>query len=122
MFIDRRSRKPSLLASLGALLAAAAVGLSAYAAHGVADVGAQAHLYMAALFAFGHGLALASLAPQTERLFGKAGLFLLLVGTVLFSGSLAGEVLQQWPTTLAPAGGTLLMIGWVVWALDALRR
>lgn len=122
MFIDRRSRKPSLLASLGALLAAAAVGLSAYAAHGVADVGAQAHLYMAALFAFGHGLALASLAPQTERLFGKAGLLLLLVGTGLFSGSLAGEVLQHWPTTLAPAGGTLLMIGWVVWALDALRR
>lgn len=122
MFIDRRSRKPSPLASLGALLAAVAVGLSAYAAHGVADAGAQSHLYMAALFAFGHGLALAALAPQTERLFGKAGLLLLLAGTVLFSGSLAGEVLRHWPTALAPVGGTLLMIGWVVWALDALRR
>ena len=121
MFIDRRSRKPSPLASLGALLAAAAVGLSAYAAHGVADAVAQSHLYMAALFAFGHGLALATLAASTERLLGRAGL-LLLVGTLLFSGSLAGEVLRHWPTTLAPAGGSLLMLGWVVWALDALRR
>ena len=122
MFIDRRSRKPSPLDSLGALLAAAAVGLSAYAAHGVADAVAQSHLYMAALFAFGHGLALATLAASTERLLGRAGLLLLLVGTLLFSGSLAGEVLRHWPTTLAPAGGSLLMLGWVVWALDALRR
>ncbi|PAM55923.1 hypothetical protein CEJ63_21625, partial [Acinetobacter baumannii] len=32
---ERRARKPSLLACLGALLAASSIGLSAYAAHGV---------------------------------------------------------------------------------------
>ena len=61
MNYDRRQRKPSFLALCGGLLAAAAVGLSAYASHGVGDGQAQANLQTAALFGFGHGLALAAL-------------------------------------------------------------
>lgn len=119
---DRRARKPSVLACLGCLLAAAAIGLSAYAAHGVADVAAQTRLQTAAWYAFGHGAVLAALGQASERLLSKAGLLLLLVGTLLFSGSLAGAVLAGWSTRLAPVGGTTLMIGWVVLALHALRR
>jgi len=63
---ERRARKPSLLACLGALLAAASIGLSAYAAHGVADPLAQQHLNMAALYAFAHGAVLLALGPRQQ--------------------------------------------------------
>ncbi|WIH05926.1 DUF423 domain-containing protein [Xanthomonas translucens pv. graminis] len=120
--LDRRSRKRSWLACAGGLLAAAAIGLSAYASHGVSEPLAQSHLQTAALYAFGHGLALAALARSSERLLARAALALLLLGTLLFSGSLAGNALAQWPTRLAPVGGTTLMLGWLLYALDALRR
>ncbi|MDR7069104.1 uncharacterized membrane protein YgdD (TMEM256/DUF423 family) [Pseudoxanthomonas japonensis] len=122
MNYDRRQRKPSLLALSGALLAAASVGLSAYASHGAADSQAQSNLQTAALFAFGHGLALAALAAGTARRMGKGALSLLLLGTVLFSGSLVGGALWGVSTRLAPAGGVTLMLGWVLWAVDAVRR
>jgi uncharacterized membrane protein YgdD (TMEM256/DUF423 family) len=122
MNYDRRQRKPSFLALSGGLLAAVAVGLSAYASHGIADAQAQSHVQTAALFAFGHGLALAALAPSTTRRMGKAALGLLLLGTLLFAGSLVGGALFGLPTRLAPTGGIALMLGWVVWGVDAIRR
>lgn len=121
MNYDRRQRKPSFLALAGALLAAASVGLSAYASHG-ADAQAQSHLQTAALFAFGHGLALAALTAGTVRRLGKGALFLLFLGTLLFSGSLVAGALGGVSTRLAPAGGITLMLGWVLWAVDAVRR
>lgn len=122
MHYDRRQRKPSFLALFGGLFAAVAVGLSAYASHGVADAQAQSHLQTAALFFFGHGLALAALASGTTRRMGKLALYVLLAGTVLFAGSLALGVLAGLPTRLAPAGGIALMSGWLLWAIDAIRH
>ena len=119
---DRRQRKPSMLAFSGALLAAAAIALSAYAAHGVADAHAQSSLQTAAMYAFGHGVALAALAAGTTRSLGRASLYLLLLGTLLFSGSLAVNVLALAGSRLAPIGGSCLILGWVLWAFDALRR
>ncbi len=119
---ERRTRKPSFLAFCGALLAAAAVGLSAYASHGVSEPLAQSHLNTAALYAFGHGVALAALGAASLNLLGRGALYVLLLGTLLFSGSLAGNALAQIPTTLAPAGGMTLMAGWVLLAFSALRR
>ncbi|MGN6225672.1 DUF423 domain-containing protein [Pseudoxanthomonas sp.] len=122
MHYDRRQRKPSVLALCGGLLAGASVGLSAYAAHAISDALAQSRLETAALFAFGHGIALAALAAGTTRWMGRTGLWLLLLGTLLFSGSLIAAVFAGWPTRLAPAGGMTLMAGWLLWALDAVRR
>ncbi|MDC6690006.1 DUF423 domain-containing protein, partial [Leclercia adecarboxylata] len=68
--LERRTRKPSLLAGLGGLLAATAVGLSAYASHGIADPLAQSHVTTAALYAFGHGVALAVLGPTQQNTLG----------------------------------------------------
>jgi uncharacterized membrane protein YgdD (TMEM256/DUF423 family) len=119
---DRRQRKPSLLAFSGALLAASAVALGAYSAHGVADAHAQSSLQTAALYAFGHGVALAALAAGTTRSLGHAGLSLLLLGTLLFSGSLVLGGLVQASTRFAPVGGLCLILGWLLWALDAMRR
>ena len=109
------------LAAGGAVCAAAAVALSAYAAH--ASVGpAQARLQTAAVFAFGHGLALVLLAPATRGWLGRCALLALSLGVLLFCGSVVSGVLAQWPTTLAPAGGMLLIGGWLLLALDLLRR
>lgn len=111
-----------MLAFCGALLAAASVALGAYAAHGAADADAQSSLQTAALYAFGHGIALAALAAATTRLLGRAGLSLLLLGTLLFSGSLVLAVFAQASTRFAPVGGLCLILGWLLWALDAMRR
>ncbi len=119
---ERRARKPSFLAFCGGLLAAAAVGLSAYASHGVSEPLAQSHLNTAAMYAFGHGVVLAVLGAASLNRLGRGALYVLLLGTLLFSGSLTGNVLAQTPTTLAPAGGMTLMAGWVLLAFSALRR
>lgn len=120
--VERRARKPSFLAFCGGLLAASAVGLSAYASHGVSEALAQSHLNTAALYAFGHGVVLVGLGASSVNQLGRGALYVLLLGTLLFSGSLVGNVLMHWPTTLAPAGGITLMGGWVLLALSALRR
>jgi uncharacterized membrane protein YgdD (TMEM256/DUF423 family) len=117
--IPYRSR--SWLAFNGALCAAAAVALAAYAAHGI-EGAAQSRLQLAAVIAFGHGLALAVLAPMTTRGLVRFALSLLYLGVLLFCGSLVFNVLAQWPTTLAPLGGALLIAGWLVYAADSLRR
>lgn len=120
--LERRSRKPSLLASAGGVLAAAAIGVSAYASHGIADPLAQSHVTTAALYAFAHGVALAVLGPQSLSAIARLSLYILLLGTLLFSGSLIAGALLQWSTRLAPVGGMTLMAGWVVYAVSALRR
>jgi len=120
--LERRARKPSLLACFGALLAATAVGLSAYASHGIADPLAQSHVTTAALYAFGHGVALAALGPTQQNSVGKLALYVLLIGTLLFSGSLVAGALWKLSTQLAPVGGTALMLGWLAYGLNALRR
>lgn len=120
--VERRTRKPSFLAFCGGLLAAAAIGLSAYASHGVSEALAQSHLNTAALYAFGHGVVLVGLGASSVNQLGRGALYVLLLGTLLFAGSLVGNVLMHWPTTLAPAGGITLMGGWVLLALSALRR
>jgi uncharacterized membrane protein YgdD (TMEM256/DUF423 family) len=115
------SRVPSWLAAGGALSAAAAVALSAYAAHAVTGP-AQSRLQTAAVFALLHGVALAALARDAERMPARIALMALLLGLLLFSGSVAMNVLLQWPTTFAPFGGMLLVAGWVTYAIDRLRH
>src|SRR5207342_1052578 len=104
-----------LLTATGAVLAAAAVALSAYAAH-AAQGSAQASLYIAAILTFGHGIALVALAPRTPTQLHFLALCGLLLGTLLFSGSL------ELPVRLAPLGGSVLILSWLLYAVAALRR
>ena len=85
--LERRVRKPSFLAFCGALLAASAVALSAYAAHGIGDPLAQSRLHTAALQAFGHGAVLAVLGPASLNLLGRTALYVLLLGVLGFQRS-----------------------------------
>ncbi len=110
-----------VLAASGALLAAAGVALSAYAAHAT-EVAARASLQSAALFALTHGIALAALSPHSPRRLGTLALAMLLFGVLLFSGSLVAAHFFGTPTRLAPMGGTAMILGWLLFAADALRR
>jgi uncharacterized membrane protein YgdD (TMEM256/DUF423 family) len=109
------------LAACGALACGVSVGLGAYASHGL-DGDAARRVGLAALFAFGHGLALLLLAPSAGTRLRTAGLSALAAGMLLFPGSLLAAVFLSASTALAPLGGMLLMLGWLVVAADALRR
>ena len=114
-------RAARLFGALGALFCAFAVALGASAAH-AADAGAGARLQPASLYLFLHGVALLALQP---RLRSRARLFvagMLVLGVLLFAGSLVGAALFGWPTRLAPAGGMLMIGGWVGWALLQFSR
>jgi uncharacterized membrane protein YgdD (TMEM256/DUF423 family) len=112
--------KRRLVSAIASLFCGLSVALGAYAAH-VADGQAKQRLAIAAAFAFGHGLALLALRTR-EGAFAIATRAAFLAGTILFCGSLAGAALFSLPTGLAPAGGTLLMAGWLLAAFDLLRK
>ncbi|RNF81741.1 DUF423 domain-containing protein [Montanilutibacter psychrotolerans] len=109
------------LAASGAVLAALSVALSAYAAHGAGGE-VRAHLQTAALFAFGHGIALAALAPHALRGLARLALAGLLAGVLMFSGSLVATHVFGVSLGLAPFGGSLMILAWLVYAADAARR
>lgn len=109
------------LASAGAILAAAAVALSAYASH-AADGAGQAALLVGAAIAFGHGLALAALSRQARRRTAVLALVAILAGTLLFSGGLVVAHVAGAAARTAPFGGSLLILAWLAWAVDALRK
>lgn len=105
----------------GAVLAALGVALSAYAAHVALGEG-RAALQMAASFALVHGIALAALAPHARRRLGRVALVAMALGVGLFAGSLSAAHFLGAPTALAPCGGGLMILAWLLFATDALRR
>lgn len=109
------------IAASGAVLAAVGVALSAYAAHSTAG-DARGSLQTAALFAFGHGVALATMAPMSRRRLAVVALIGLLLGTLLFAGAIVAAQLWSVHARTAPFGGGLLIAAWLLYAADALRR
>ncbi|MGF1628900.1 MAG: DUF423 domain-containing protein [Kiloniellaceae bacterium] len=107
------------------LMGLAAVALGAYGSHAAvfADDRAQAVFDTGIRYHFAHlpalGLAalIGGLAPATARRAGIAGA-LFLAGMLLFCGTLYLKALGQADITnpLAPAGGFLLMAGWLALA------
>jgi uncharacterized membrane protein YgdD (TMEM256/DUF423 family) len=112
--------KRRIVGAIAALFCGLAVALAAYAAH-AAQPQARLRLGLAAAFAFGHGLALLALRSREGALAiaVRAGF---IAGTVLFSGSLAGAALLGLPTALAPIGGTVLILAWLLAAAELLRQ
>lgn len=108
------------LRAAGALLAGASVALAAYASH-AGNPATRGNLEIAALFGFGHGIALAALARGTLSRLASAGLAMLLSGTLLFGGALLGKALAGTTSAPAPIGGMLMIGGWLVLAAAALR-
>ena len=113
----------------GALSAAVAVGTGAFAAHGlkarltpealaVFETGARYQMY-AALGLMGAAWAAARFASPLATWGG----WLLLAGTVLFSGSLYALALTgvRGLGAVTPLGGVAFIAGWVLLAVAALR-
>ncbi|HOX88332.1 MAG TPA: DUF423 domain-containing protein [Burkholderiaceae bacterium] len=107
--------------SLGALAALLAVGLGAYAAHGLRRVAeaAQVAVFQTGVdYQFVHALALLACAwaatQWSTRLVTIAALCFL-AGMLAFSGSLYALVLTAWRPwpLITPAGGLALMLGWL---------
>ena len=96
------------------------VALAAYASH-AADPAVRGNLQTAAMFAFGHGIALAALARGVQSRLALAGLAMLLTGTLLFSGALAAKALLGLSSAPAPFGGSLMILAWLLLAAAALR-
>jgi len=108
------------ISALAALLCGLSVALGAYAAHAAVAQDRQ-RLALAAAFAFGHGLALLALRTR-EGALATATRACFLAGVALFCGSLASAALFATSTRLAPTGGTLLMLGWLLASFELLRR
>ena len=107
---------------LGALMAAFAVAGDAYAAHALPT---QVSGELVQRFARGmhylllHGIALAALGLRLGSLAERIAVAGIGIGAIVFGGSLALSVL--WPvwswTRLAPFGGGLLILSWLLLAL-----
>ncbi|HEY2409400.1 MAG TPA: DUF423 domain-containing protein [Polyangiaceae bacterium] len=120
-------RKPNFVAA-GALLAAVGVGLGAFGAHGLRNVvspDALAIWQTATLYwLFGALGTLAYGLWRREQLSTTWPGYLLAGGTLLFGGSLCGIVLGA-PRALGlltPIGGVGLILGFLLFALQAGRQ
>jgi uncharacterized membrane protein YgdD (TMEM256/DUF423 family) len=118
-----------LLFAAGAMSAAVAVATGAFAAHGlkarlspealaVFETGARYQMYAA--------LGLLAAAWAAARWGGAAatwGGWLLLCGTLLFSGSLYALAVTglRWLGAVTPLGGVAFIAGWVLLGVAALR-
>jgi len=127
------SRNPAglvrLWGGLAALNGLIAVGAGAWAAHGLyaEDAAQLATFHVAVRYQMWHALALLAVAALTgvygaSRLLSITGLGFS-AGIALFCGSLYTIVLTSDPTlgAAAPAGGMLLMAGWlslIIWAIS----
>lgn len=114
-------RLNTALAASGALLCAAGVGLSAYAAH-AAQPDALRRLVPAVAMVLLHGVALAAMAPHARSRVERLALVAMLCGVLLFSGALLYAHALDTPARIAPAGGMLLIAAWLVQAVAFLRR
>ncbi len=115
---------------LGAALAGAAVALGAFGAHGL-----EARLSERALaiwqtgvqYQFVHALGILLVAALWERVhpgWGLAAVIAMTLGVLLFSGSLYALALgaPRWLGAVAPIGGTLFIVSWIMLAIAAIFR
>lgn len=117
MNYDRRQRKPSFLALCGGLLAAAAVGLSAYASHGVGDGQAQSEPADGGTVRLRAWPGAGGTGRRDRVAHGQGRPVPAVAGhAAVRKGSLVAGAMVGTSTRLAPAGGIMLMLGWVLWA------
>lgn len=111
------------LRAVAALLAATAVGLGAFGAHGLRDrfaaLPAAAEWWRTATFYLLVHAAAVAVLPVA----GRGARLCLLSGSVIFASTLYAMALGApiWLGAMTPIGGTLLIAGWVWLAAGGLR-
>jgi len=106
------------------LIGAASVALAAISAHGM-EGQAQQWAAKASHFALLHAAVLLALSLGRGAVgpWLAAGGGLLLLGILLFCGSLTGMALWGWPVTLVtPTGGLCFIIGWLALGLSGITE
>lgn len=112
----------------GALAGLIAVGLSAWAAHGLParlDPARMGAVQNALTMQGWHALALliAGLMAERGKRLANFAAFAFLAGIILFCGAVwVGALTGQSLGPIAPLGGMLLMLGWALLALAAAKR
>lgn len=117
------------IAAAGALVLMIAVGTGAFGAHALRRVASPEMVAVwqtAVLYQLVHGLgllAIAALLPRFSSRLLPAAAWLMLIGIVLFSGSLYVLVLSgvHWLGAVTPIGGSAFIVSWLLVALAALR-
>jgi uncharacterized membrane protein YgdD (TMEM256/DUF423 family) len=109
---------------LGSLAGFGAVAMAAFSAHGITDSTALRIVSSGVQMQGWHALALFGVGlwvPKGGRLADAAGVAFA-IGLVLFCGAVysLGLARVSWGI-LAPTGGTLLMLGWLLLAASGLR-
>lgn len=113
--------KPGWVVVVG-LLAASAVALGAVAAHALPEPAATS-VERASTYQLFHAIALLVLAGATGVWIGWVRA-LMLGGVICFSGAIYAKHLLGFPSlgSLAPLGGVLLILSWLVLVVGAQRR
>ncbi|MEQ8585207.1 MAG: DUF423 domain-containing protein [Thalassobaculaceae bacterium] len=116
------------LAALAAFSLSLAVALGAVGAHAIGDDPLARDLWRTASFWHAANslglLALAALWPALARRLGTLGALGVALGTLAFCASVYLQAVQGSAPVpmLAPTGGTLQILGWLLVALALLRR
>lgn len=114
------------IALAGSLLALSAVILAAMGSHlvdmngmqGIWRTASNIHLFSAASL-----LGLAALLARLESISLKWGSWLIVLGTIIFCGSIYLHVITgRTVPAVTPSGGLLMMAGWLLTALAFLRK
>lgn len=113
----------------GGLLCLSAVGVGAFGAHALSELLSQnsrtAVFELANRYHFYHGLALMLLGLVNSQFAIKSKLapFLMLIGTVIFSGSLYLLAIMNiaWLGAITPIGGVCLLLSWLLFVWSTLR-
>jgi uncharacterized membrane protein YgdD (TMEM256/DUF423 family) len=116
----------------GCLLMGAAVALGAFGAHGLREyfIGREEEIWKTAVFYQSlHALSLLFLGLAYSKEFlgnlaYRSSLMLILVGTLVFSGSLYCLVLSRikWLGAITPIGGSMLILAWILLSLSFYSR
>jgi uncharacterized membrane protein YgdD (TMEM256/DUF423 family) len=123
-FKDGNHRMQRIWIAIGALAGLTAVAMAAFAAHGITDPAAERIVASGVQMQGWHALALVGTglwAPRGGRIADLAGAAFIL-GLILFCGAVYSLALADvsWGI-LAPTGGILLMAGWLLLMVSALR-
>ena len=120
------NRCARMIAFVAACLCLLAVILGALGSHLVEmnglqetwDTGIRMHLFNAVGV-----LGLAALYSRRDTALLKWGAWIIVLGTLLFAGSIYLHVITGMKiSNMAPAGGTLMMLGWLLAAVGLIRK
>ena len=120
--------KPHQVVKSGAILAALGIAAGAFGAHGLKgkvepkdletfEIAVRYQMYHAlGLLAVGAWFGAVARLPKPA----SAAIGMLIIGTLIFSGTLYGIVVggPRWLGAITPIGGTLQIIGWAVLAAN----